>query len=170
MAGAWVAGRYSTPDLRRCIHAYKFDGLAELAAPLAALLSVQLERPPVRDILARRGTHWIIVPAPADPRRRRTRGFDATGRLAARLGALTGWPVRDVLGRAHRRPQSELAPEARQRNLRGAIRFRQPLALMGTSVILLDDVVTTGATVRACAERLVTAGARAVWVLALARG
>lgn len=170
VAGAWTVGRYAEPDVRRCIQAYKFAGLTDLVDPLTALLSVQLDRPPVREILTRRNSRWIIVPVPADPRRRRTRGLHATGRLATRLGTLTAIPVHDLLARDHRRPQSALAPDARQRNLRGAIRLRQPLALVGASVILLDDVVTTGATVRACADVLVAAGARAVWALALARG
>src|SRR5262249_36870465 len=101
------------------------------------------------------------------------RRYNQAALLASALGHLSGKPaVNDLLLRRRRTPsQGGLGALARQRNVAGAFavdRRRRPL-LAGKRVLLVDDVLTTGATVAACASMLLRGGARAIDVLTLAR-
>jgi ComF family protein len=114
-----------------------------------------------------------VVPVPLHPRRRRARGFNQATELAAQLGL----PVVDALRRTvATRPQMELPASRRHRNVRGVFAPARgpawrPIAsrIRGARVVVVDDVVTTGATVEACARVLRRLGARDVRVLTLAR-
>jgi len=124
-----------------------------------------------RDLLADTD---IIVPVPLHARRLWSRRYNQSAELSRALGRLTGKPVNfEVLIRARHTPsQGEMpSPRARRRNMQGA--FRVPdghkSAVTGRNALLVDDVLTTGATVEACARALKRAGAAKVFVLALAR-
>jgi ComF family protein len=115
-------------------------------------------------------SHDLIVPVPAHWLRRRLRGHDPAAELAARLSALLDTPCAP---RAMRRvrwtpPQARLRGLERRRNVRGAFRA-DPGRIAGRRVLLVDDVLTTGATASACATALKVAGARRVHVLTAAR-
>ncbi|MBI3115556.1 MAG: ComF family protein [Candidatus Kerfeldbacteria bacterium] len=167
--GAWVVGEYAAPLLRQAIGVFKYESVPALAQPLAGLLFSILEREAVRRARARFG-QTILVPVPMDRGRQRRRGFNHAALLAATVSLLVDLPVADALEKQSRPAQTLLAPDERLINLRGAISVRQQLAVFAKTVILVDDVVTTGATARACATALRTAGARRVWLLTLARG
>lgn len=111
-----------------------------------------------------------LVPVPLHRRRLRQRGYDQAGELAKAWAQVGGLSLRDDLLRRRRATaaQSELDAEARQRNIRGAFSL-SPCALPD-HVVLVDDVMTTGATLRECAKVLLRAGVRRVdaWVLARA--
>lgn len=115
----------------------------------------------------------LIVPVPLHWTRLFARRFNQAALLAHEVGRLAGIPVSTAaLVRRRRTPsQGKLGRSARQRNLAGA--FAVPPArrgaLMGKRVLLVDDVLTTGATANACARVLLAAGASAVDVLTLAR-
>ena len=148
--------------VRRAVHVLKFRGGRYLVPTLAALIDEELQRRPV--------SAELVIPVPISPRRLRDRGFNQAELLArplaARLGVRLG---RDVLVRADRPPQSTLDAQARRRNLQGAIRCRVAGGLGGRSVLLVDDVMTTGATLSVCADALLDAGAGAVRGLVFAR-
>jgi len=113
----------------------------------------------------------VIVPVPMHPRRLVARRFNQSAILAKELSRLTRLPVRyGLLKRPKlKRRQVELSGEQRRRNPRGA--FKVPTAarrrLDGQHVLLVDDVITTGATVNACARALKSAGAAGVDVLVI---
>ena len=116
----------------------------------------------------------VIVPVPLHPRRLFRRRYNQSAELARCLGQLSGTPVAvGILKRTRPTPSQGEMPsaKARRRNMRGA--FRVPAtagpALRDKTVLLIDDVFTTGATVEACARALKRAGAGKVHVLALAR-
>jgi len=110
----------------------------------------------------RGGRFSAIVPAPSPWQRRLKRGFSLPAILAAELSRATRVPVVHAL-RARAGPrQATLDVHARRHNLRGRIRSR--VSISGT-VLLVDDVVTTGATADACARELLGDGTRAVWLL-----
>lgn len=163
-AKARAVGIYDQ-SLRRAIHALKFDAMVSLAPPLGHQL--------VRAFRA----HWpdgdidLIAPVPLHRRRLRQRGFNQAFLLIA------GWPVagevsimRDLLVR-HREtcPQTGLDRGQRRINIKNAIAMRRPGQSTGRRVLLVDDVLTTGATADACAHVLLRDGATRVDVLTLAR-
>jgi ComF family protein len=147
--------------LRELIHLFKYRRIRTLARPLADLLALAfpLDRP-----------LDVIVPMPLHWRRRWRRGFNQAALLAAELGRRRGLPViRAVRRRRHTASQAGLTHAARRRNVAGAFVVRREEAVRGKRVLLVDDVLTTGATASACARALKQAGARSVAVLTLAR-
>ena len=163
-SGARSFGYYSA-ELSRLVQGFKFERRRNLARPLASLqASAYLET-------WRREDFEIIVPVPLHPRRRRERGFNQAALLAAALQELLLLPhsesplsrVRDTL------PQVGLSDAERKHNLRSAFRCERPALVRNRRVLLLDDVMTTGATAASAAEALLAAGARSVSVLTLAR-
>jgi ComF family protein len=147
--------------VRDAIHAFKFRGKRALAHPLAALIGEQW--PP------RAGDVAALVPVPLGRPRERERGFNQAALLAERLAPGLGVAVRPRwLARLRdTRPQSDLGAGERQANVRGAFEARADVA--GRHVVVVDDVLTTGATVAECARALRAAGASQVGVVAVAR-
>ncbi len=150
-------------------------GRADLLRPLASML-----RPTYASLIVE-DTIDVVIPVPLYPRRLRDRGFSQAHELLRALASRPAprseerrGPARlwDVLVRE--RPTDEqagLSRAERLRNVAGAFSVRRASAdrILGKRVLLIDDVVTTGATVAACSRALIAAGAGAVSVLALAR-
>lgn len=111
----------------------------------------------------------LIVPMPLHPSRLKLRGFNQAAEIARHVAKHVGLPWRsDALIRLQdTAPQAGLRREARWSNLRGA--FACPESLTGSRILLIDDVLTTGASLSACAEVLRHAGASHVDVAVLAR-
>jgi len=119
------------------------------------------------------GPDAVLVPVPLHPLRRLTRRYNQSTELARALGRLTGLAVAPglVARRRNTRPQVGLSGTARRRNLAGAFVARPEavLRLAGRRAIVVDDVITTGATVRAVSRVLRDAGLAAVDVVSFAR-
>lgn len=115
----------------------------------------------------------MLVPVPLHWTRLFQRRFNQSALIARALGRLSGIPVRADLLLRHRRTSSQgvLSPAARRRNVSGAFTLRQnnEAWVSGQQILLIDDVMTTGATVEACAETLLDAGAAGVDALTLVR-
>jgi ComF family protein len=154
------AGLY-TGSLRHALHALKFRGQRALARPLAELIREQC--------LSVLGPAEALVPVPLARTRQRERGFNQAELIADRLGALLDLPVRRRwLARVRdTAPQTDLAAVERRTNVDGA--FVASSSVAGRHVVLVDDVLTTGATSRACARALRAAGAREIDVVTVAR-
>ncbi len=130
---------------------------------LGLLLAEALQRgEPEEDVHA-------LVPVPLHRRRLIERGFNQAFEIARPLAAATGKPllVRGIHRQVNTQPQSLLAAHERSGNLRSAFRIRGNLK--GMTVVIVDDVITTGATVNALAAALREAGASEVHAWALAR-
>ena len=166
-AFARAVARYQD-GMREAIHAMKYGARPVVAAPLGRLLAEAapgaLPAPP---------GDWAdgLVPVPLHPARLAERGFNQAELLAAPCAAR--WRV-PVLGRALIRtrptpPQTDLDAAARRTNVRNAFAVPRPAEIRGRRLLLVDDVLTTGATVGAAAQALREAGAAAVGVLTLAR-
>ena len=161
---ARAAVRYG-PIAREALHAFKFGGRRALAVPLAELLAeLGLGALPG-------AAPDLLVPVPLHARRERARGYNQSALLAKRLGQVWRVPVApDALGRATATaPQTDLSAAARRQNVRGAFVARRPELIVGRHVLLVDDILTTGATAGECARCLTRAGAAAVGVLTVAR-
>jgi len=157
---AVIASAPHTGQLQRLIHALKYENATELAQPLAFRLGQQVQK-----------LGWqadVIAAVPLHLTRKQNRGYNQSKLLAQELAASLDWDdVSDALTRTiHTRPQVGLNREARLTNVAGAFHAHPP-TIRDRNVILIDDVMTTGATLRACAEALVAAGARRVYGLTL---
>ncbi|HEV2056156.1 MAG TPA: ComF family protein [Methylomirabilota bacterium] len=151
--------------VREAIHAFKFGGRRGMANPLGDLLAgLGLSALPG-------AAPDVLVPVPLHPRRARERGYDQALLLARRLERAWSVPVvADALLRAvPTQPQTDLDAAARRRNVRDAFAVRRPELIADRHVVLVDDVLTTGATAGECARSLYRAGAAAVGVLTVAR-
>jgi ComF family protein len=158
---ARAAGVYAGP-LREALHALKFGRKRALARPLAALTLAQCRRVLGDDVDA-------LLPVPLSPARRRERGFNQSELIADRIGAARRLAVepRWLRRRRDTRPQTELLADERRQNVRDA--FVASRAAAGRHVVIVDDILTTGATVNECARTLRAIGARRVGVVTVAR-
>lgn len=153
--------RYQEPT-SSIIHRFKYEGYFALAEPLADFMIAGWPR------WAR--TPDLIQPIPLHPSRRRQRGYNQAELLARPLGLATGVPVDATSLRRIRPtiPQVGLGPDERRDNVRGAFQV-DSAAVDGRHILLIDDVLTTGATMSAAAEALLAAGASSVAAYCLAR-
>jgi ComF family protein len=161
------AGLHAGP-LKAIVHAFKYDQRRALARPLARLM---LEAG--ADLLA---TADAVVPVPMHPWRALRRGFNQADDLAEHLGLPVWRPIRRV---RHGPPQASLNGRDRRTNVTRAFARRRGLVvgldraratrLRNRTVVLIDDVMTTGATMEACSVALLDAGAGRVRVLTVAR-
>lgn len=169
---ARAAGIYDQ-TLMKLIHALKYRGKIQLAKPFGGLL--------LDAFLA----HWepgtidMIIPVPLHIKRLRSRGFNQSyvqlkewpgiaENLFADISPI--WIDRDNLVRCvQTRPQTGLGKRQRRANIRDAFSLKDPKRIRDKHVLLVDDVYTTGATVNECSKILLTAGAKCVDVLTLAR-
>ncbi|BCR03592.1 amidophosphoribosyltransferase [Desulfuromonas versatilis] len=161
---AWVAalGLYMG-TLQSAVQRLKFSGAIGLDRPLASLLADRFTDQ-VREF-----EPDLLLPVPLHRDRLRRRSYNQSLLIARVLGRRWGVPVacRSLVRTRDTPPQQALKADIRQRNLQGAFRLLGPLA--GERVILVDDVMTTGATARECSRVLLTGGASAVAVTVLAR-
>ncbi len=150
----WAAWSYDE-RAARVVHALKYGERPTLARGLAVEIAKAL--PP-------RPRPELVIEVPLHPARLRERGYNQAARLAESLADAIGVPrIAGVLRRTRStRAQARLGPEERRRNLAGAFAVEHAEWIDGREVLLVDDVITTGATFEACAEALIEAGARPV--------
>jgi ComF family protein len=151
---------------RRALHALKYDGERRLAPPMGAAIARRWARAGLAGD--------AFVPVPASPDRVRERGYDQAALLAGEAARRLRRPMLPLLERTRATTaQFDLDRAGRASNLGGAFRVvpqrgsNAPVA--GRWLVLVDDVVTTGATLAACASTLLDAGALAVSAIAVAR-
>ncbi|MBE6960648.1 MAG: ComF family protein [Ruminococcaceae bacterium] len=154
---SWLGVWYYEDSVRRSLLRYKFHGARSYAEPYGRMLAMKLqqEHPEGFDLLT-----WV----PISRRRKFTRGYDQVELLAAVVGReLELESVSLLIKVRHNRPQSGIVGDAERRaNVLGAYRVTDPVHLKNKKILLLDDIITTGATVSECARMLLTAGAKEV--------
>lgn len=147
---------------RDVVHRFKYSGLRVMAEPMGLAMAQQLER--------HRISADVLVPVPLHPKRLRERGYNQADLLAKHVGK---WLEVDVDSRGltrtdYQRPQARTTTrDERQANVEGA--FAVARDFTGLTVVVVDDVTTTGSTLEACTAALHEAGAARVWGLTFAR-
>ncbi len=167
--------RRLSPALRWVRAPLTYSGPARRAVLTLKFRSGRYLVPTMGELLREAVLTWpmgvdLVVPVPLSSSRLRARGFNQAALLAEHVAPLTGGVLApEVLSRTERPPQRTLGARARLTNLEGVFTCRSRTSVVGKSVLLVDDVITTGATVSACADTLAEAGAARVWALAFAR-
>ncbi|MDH4100010.1 MAG: ComF family protein [Nitrospirota bacterium] len=152
-------GEYAGP-LRDLLHAFKFTQRPDLAQPIIKLTMGTVAVPDADMIMA----------VPLHPGRLRRRGYNQSLLLAMEVGRILDIPLSiDDLARIRpTRPQMELKHNEREQNIAGAFKVMHPNRVDNKRVLLVDDIYTTGSTVRECGKMLKQSGAREVFVLTVA--
>ena len=154
---SWAAVWYYDGYIRKSLHRFKFSRARHYAPVYGRFLAMRLqeEYPDGFDVLT-----WV----PVSRWRKFTRGYDQVELLAEAVGReLSMEPVRTLRKNRNNRPQSGISGvEKRRANVLGVYRIIDPELVQGKRVLLLDDIITTGATAGECARVLLTAGAKEV--------
>jgi ComF family protein len=157
---AYCYGAYEG-TLRKLIHLFKYGRIHPLARPLADFLVLALPRDQRFDAIVPMPLHWW---------RKLRRGFNQSELLAREVARRTGLPLRALVKRRrYTATQAGLTNAGRRANVTGAFRVSRRDSVRGLRILLIDDVMTTGATAGACSMALKRAGAEHVALLALAR-
>jgi ComF family protein len=156
LSGVTVAALYEGP-VKEAILAYKFQRLRMVAAVATDMMM---------DVIPDRSFD-VVTSVPIAPVRYRERGYNQSELIAKRIARVLSLPYRSALGRRSSQHQLGLDRVGRLRSVEGV--FYPTRRFNGERVLIVDDVVTTGATLDECARQLLAAGAGEVWGLALAR-
>lgn len=150
--------------IQSLIHQLKYRGKRSIGHRLGAMLGELIMSDGDSDGVD------VIVPVPLHPSREKERGYNQSALVARAIGDRLGVEVNTaLLVRTRRtRTQTKLSAEKRVKNVAGAFAVKYPEPVRGKAILLVDDVLTTGATVNACAQALSEAGAKRVWLAALA--
>jgi ComF family protein len=148
--------------LRALILAFKFGEQTELAARLSAMLRQSLSAVPFYRHID------LVVPVPLHWRRRLQRGYNQSHLLARRVRPAQTPVSADLVRIRHTLQQWDLNPAQRRRNVKGAFAVRKGHPFTGKTILLVDDISTSGATLSECAKTLKQAGAKAVYTAVLA--
>jgi ComF family protein len=159
--------------MRAAIHALKYDRMSPAAKRLGAMLAVA-----VAQLVPDAPTDLLVVPVPLYRTKYKERGFNQARILAKRavdvlLKSHPDWHLTlaptTLMRLRSTDSQAGLTQRQRRQNVRGAFKVSDPPAVSGKHILLIDDILTTGATARAAAQSLLRAGAASVYVATLAR-
>ncbi|MDD2773066.1 MAG: ComF family protein [Elusimicrobiales bacterium] len=154
-----------SPQARSLVHHFKYRGKTTLAPYLAQFLAGALDR------YGELAAFGYLAAVPVSEKRLRERGYNQSELLARELAKITGMVyLEDALRKVREtKPQVSLNRSARSQNLAGAFSAEHCAAARGKSVLIIDDVATTGSTLEACAAALKRSGSRRAAGLTLAR-
>ena len=163
--GLISAVNYSGPA-RDAIHKLKYRWVFSIAEDLVNLITSKLK---LKELLLKE--RFILIPIPLHPAREAQRGFNQSEKIAQILAKILNWEVAgNILIRTkNTKPQTELPAKLRRKNVIGAFKVVSKSDVAGKNFILVDDLVTTGSTLKSAGVALKRVGANLVWGLTFAR-
>ena len=161
---------YKNPLIKNLIKRFKYEPLVkELAKDLASLIIAhfQLLDPPPNF----GGGDYVLVPVPLEKRKLKWRGFNQSEEIGKEISKFLNIPlINDILFKIKETlPQVELSEKEREENIKGVFIIRNRKKISGKKILLVDDVYTTGSTMKECAQILKKAGAKEVIGIVIAR-
>ena len=160
--GVHIAANYQDLVLKKALWMLKYQGVKHLAKPLAEIVKERIWKKLETE-------NWLVVPVPLSKNKLRHRGYNQAEMIA---GELSGDVRADILFKKfHTKSQVEVKnKEERLANIVGSFEIKNPETIKGKKIILIDDVFTTGATMREAKKVLKEAGAKKVVGVVVARG
>lgn len=166
LAGIFVAGYYQEGPLKEIIHNFKYNHILELGSILSTLMAEALKEnlPAEKNLL--------LCAVPLHFLRRAQRGYNQAEILGIKIARELKLPANFKLLKKIRftKPQVQVAQNKRRENLTKSFAINQKISLKGKTIIIIDDVATTGTTLNECAKVLRANGAHKVWGLVAAKG
>lgn len=164
LTGIIIAAHFHRGPLREAIHSYKYESIFGLEDYFRPLLIHRL-----RDRLPKGDK--IIIPIPLHPKKKKYRGFNQAERLAKIIAEEFTLPLElNALKRIKKtEAQMSLSKKERRQNIKGAFRINRQTNLKNKTILLVDDVATTGLTLNEAAIILSSAGARRIWGVVIAK-
>ena len=160
LGGVVVVAHFEIGPVRELVHELKYGGITELAGLMGAAAA--------QAVMINGLTDFVLVPVPLHRDRLAQRGFNQAELLSQQIASRTMMDYRLALTRRRSTlSQTKLTREERSRNVRDAFVCQEAA---GQNVLLVDDVMTTGATLEECAATLKKAGVKRVWAVVVARG
>lgn len=161
-------GIFRYESIRETIFLFKYHGFRKYGDILGGLMAEHIIKNDMQALL----TADVIMPVPLWREKETARGFNQAALMAEKVSEATGIPMeRDALIRIRNTaPQSSLGLRQRRENIRSAFKVTDEDKVRGRRIILLDDIYTTGSTIKECAKNLYAMGAREVMFIALASG
>lgn len=170
--GLWSLGIYQS-TLQKAIKKLKYKFVSSLAEDLIDLMLeyIAYQTPLFIDEIKKdKGRGWVVVPVPLHPKREKWRGFNQSALLGKIFAKKLSLEYAELLKRTkHTKPQVSLKSWQRKKNISGAFSLAISNKSLAVSVLLIDDVWTTGSTLRECCYILKRSGAKKVWAITLAR-
>jgi len=171
LSGVWVAADYRQNLVAEILKNFKYNFVVDLGEEISSLLikflDFKISQGEISDF-------DLVIPIPLARKRLLFRGFNQSEVLAKKITQNFSWPLgQNIVSRQNsRQPQVGLRKKDRLANVRGIFKIKYPASefLPGKKILLVDDVVTTGATLDECAKVLTQAGAKEIWALVLAKG
>lgn len=163
LSGIIIAAKYDEGPTKEMIYGLKYLGLTALAGELASIVAGRIRSLPII-------SDCLVVPVPLHIRKFHRRGFNQSELIARSLSEILDLPGGDALVRTKdTASQVGLSRSKRLKNVVGAFRCEDTELVSGKNILLVDDVMTTGATLSECAKALKDAGAKKIWGVVVAR-
>jgi ComF family protein len=149
---------------RNLLHKLKYNGKKEIGVEMGRRLGMELKNAPLYQSIQ------TIIPVPLHPKKQRKRGYNQSEQIARGIAEITGWRIdnKSVTRKLFTSTQTRKTRMERWENVAEVFTVTQAEALTGKHVLLVDDVITTGATIEACAQQLLHIDKCKVSVAALA--
>ncbi len=169
--GLWTLG-WHQGALKQAIKQFKYSRVRDIAKTLGNLIADYWikYKPLIFQEITNKSKKWAFVPVPLDWYRRNDRGFNQSADIAQILSKRFSLSYSEALKRTRfTKPQVKLRGSQRRQNIKGAISPAEEGQLDFENFLLIDDVWTTGSTLKECCKALKKAGAQKVWAITLAR-
>lgn len=165
LQGIIVASYFEEGPIRELVHNFKYNHILEAGEILADLMALSISENLVLD------ERYVVTSAPLHWIRYARRGYNQAEALGQNVAQKLGLPFYPLLIKKRgTKRQVDLKGKERRENLKNAFALRVKNSLRGKTIIIIDDIATTGATLQECAKVLKSAGAKQVWGLVAARG